>query len=427
MKKLLLILSMMVLMATMVFAVIPPTITELTENPYETYEAGCPVYVQGQNAIYDFCKSTGYDDVHLYNITTDEWSILATNINPSQGSLLKCEVYNDEIYCLKSGSINPNYLYFYHWNYATNQFDTLTTFDYTEGFGYLSCDLRPTTDEIWCHTYSYLGGLHSKIMKADISTETITEESAFSLSDEAYSCKFRNNDELWCGLGNNDEGGLVMKYVISTDTVTEIDTNYTYIYEYCRWYNDIFYCYGGIPDSNWVTLITDKIVYVDPSDNSFGLIDFPEWGTREVSMWDDSCINFDGGDWCDIAYQDDMNWYNTNQTLWLSWDGSGFPPVLCTPDWICTGYESCVSPLVNATCNSVFDNNACGEAYGGDYSEFTPQVCVYTNLEPYEPAHGIGDVTGLVVDFGVEMGVQYILFVGLIAVIGLGIWILKVM
>jgi len=43
-------------------------------------------------------------------------------------------------------------------------------------------------------------------------------------------------------------------------------------------------------------------------------------------------------------------------------------------------------------------------------------------LTPYTPTHGISSVTGLVIDFGVEMGVQYILFAGLIAIIGLGIW-----
>jgi len=43
-------------------------------------------------------------------------------------------------------------------------------------------------------------------------------------------------------------------------------------------------------------------------------------------------------------------------------------------------------------------------------------------LTPYTPTHGIGSVTGLLIDFGVEMGVQYILFAGLIAIIGLGIW-----
>jgi hypothetical protein len=46
----------------------------------------------------------------------------------------------------------------------------------------------------------------------------------------------------------------------------------------------------------------------------------------------------------------------------------------CTPDWSCNGYAAC---LINDTqvCNSVTDLNTCGESYGGDYSEFTPQAC----------------------------------------------------
>lgn len=48
----------------------------------------------------------------------------------------------------------------------------------------------------------------------------------------------------------------------------------------------------------------------------------------------------------------------------------------CTPDWVCAGYGACnISDL--APCNSTTDNNACGQAYTGNFSEFTPQSCDY--------------------------------------------------
>jgi len=48
----------------------------------------------------------------------------------------------------------------------------------------------------------------------------------------------------------------------------------------------------------------------------------------------------------------------------------------CIPDWVCSGYAPCnISNL--APCNETTDNNACGQAYSGDYSEFTPQSCNY--------------------------------------------------
>ena len=44
--------------------------------------------------------------------------------------------------------------------------------------------------------------------------------------------------------------------------------------------------------------------------------------------------------------------------------------------WVCSGYADC---LENDTqvCNAVSDNNNCGDSYGGDYSEFSPQSCIF--------------------------------------------------
>jgi len=55
---------------------------------------------------------------------------------------------------------------------------------------------------------------------------------------------------------------------------------------------------------------------------------------------------------------------------------NGVPP--CVPDWYCDAYEDiCVEGEAH-DCVSVLDNNACGEAYTGDYSEF--QTICHTDI-----------------------------------------------
>lgn len=44
-------------------------------------------------------------------------------------------------------------------------------------------------------------------------------------------------------------------------------------------------------------------------------------------------------------------------------------------------------------CNAVSDNNACGETYTGNYSEFLPQSC-----SGYAPQYATSDLVGLTFD-----------------------------
>lgn len=84
----------------------------------------------------------------------------------------------------------------------------------------------------------------------------------------------------------------------------------------------------------------------------YGVID-------EVALWDRA-----------LSADEIMSVY-TNETASVP-----YPYGLCTPNWVCDGYDSCnISNL--APCNSVTDLNSCGGAYGGDYSEFSPQSCNY--------------------------------------------------
>ena len=51
--------------------------------------------------------------------------------------------------------------------------------------------------------------------------------------------------------------------------------------------------------------------------------------------------------------------------------------LICVPNWTCNQYGSC---MVNSTqnCLNVTDQSQCGQAYGGDYSEFT-RHCIYSH------------------------------------------------
>lgn len=51
----------------------------------------------------------------------------------------------------------------------------------------------------------------------------------------------------------------------------------------------------------------------------------------------------------------------------------------CDPDWSCDGYDECVDPATNVSCNSVTDLNSCNTTYTGDYTEFEVQTCCYAN------------------------------------------------
>lgn len=64
--------------------------------------------------------------------------------------------------------------------------------------------------------------------------------------------------------------------------------------------------------------------------------------------------------------------------------GRDFFAPACSPSWECVGYEDCIEPAVNASCDTVNDTNNCGESYTGDYSEFEPAACVYEPEPPVE-------------------------------------------
>jgi hypothetical protein len=91
----------------------------------------------------------------------------------------------------------------------------------------------------------------------------------------------------------------------------------------------------------------------------------------------------------------------------------------CTPNWSCTGYGLCnISNL--RPCTSVTDLNVCGEAYGGDYSEFTPQACGV-----YAPSYDSEDLAPIAISGIGSFLVVLVSFAGIMAIGVIGTYVIK--
>jgi hypothetical protein len=87
-----------------------------------------------------------------------------------------------------------------------------------------------------------------------------------------------------------------------------------------------------------------------------------------------SCISVYDNASCGTTYTGDYTEF-ANQTGTCDY---------CTPEWLCTGYETCVSPATTASCDTVNDNNTCysitnltSDQYDGNYTEFNTTSCSY--------------------------------------------------
>lgn len=97
----------------------------------------------------------------------------------------------------------------------------------------------------------------------------------------------------------------------------------------------------------------------------------------------------------------------------------------CTPSWVCNGYGTCQVSTQSQACNSAADTNLCygltglpSDQYGGNYSEFPSQAC-------YTPGgYTAPDLSAIIIDGLGALGVFFIGFVALIAIIWLLGWLL---
>jgi len=121
-----------------------------------------------------------------------------------------------------------------------------------------------------------------------------------------------------------------------------------------------------------------------------------------------NCSDGDSDGICDNVFNDTT----TGTTQWYDLYplSSPAPYNPCTPDWECNGYEVCIEPLVNASCNSVLDLNTCGEAYTGNYSEFTPEVCDYGFSGDYDA----GDIARATISGIATFLITFSFFIGIL-------------
>jgi hypothetical protein len=247
--------------------------------------------------------------------------------------------------------------------------------------------------------------------------------------------------------------------VLQADTISQLQINAELTGE-LQWYywtpsvqqtlnqsQDYWLCiyYNG-DEPNYIQMAGASTDYGSSSYNFWhtssggGIVDIP------FQVWEDTNISICTPEWdCsayDVCQSDDYQYCNAVLDInecGVPYEGnySEYTPLscdFCTPTWTCTGYEACVDPMAEAVCNEVEDGNTCGEEYSGDYSEFDAQSCVYppstpqnNSLTGYVPAHSSSDVGGLVVDFSVEFGMQMVALAGLVALVGLGVWAMRIL
>jgi len=441
MKKLLIILSMLLLLSTIVFAQEVPTISSVSNvSGQQTEASGFQVSSDGQI----FAINNG---ISSYNLTTDTFTqiysddVLNSNLiftyNPNDNMLYYIGRNNfNERRAFKinldgSGKINLTTDYTWLGNPTTNKYVAL----------------NPTTEKI----YLIGGGLpqYFGLHEYNIITDTWTKLNSFNNSgDYLYSSKClvrESENNLYCFGGTDDSGDYYSEIVYKFDIDTNISSTFTLP---LGWYDGLLHYYepyvyimagetsrgGGLPQNNtmWFNLNTDTSGELI---NPFGV---PYEGYQTCFQYDD--LN----SYCLGAYVTDA-WAEDLSLNKLTWS--------CVEDWS-PSYSAC-SISDNQTL-SYTDNNACGTFIDLPLDDGTVSNCNYCTIDYTETVdncattydynnygaccgltgfpddctlpnnvtdcvgvHSTEDIPNVVIDFGVEFGREFIALAGLIVVIGL--------
>jgi len=158
-----------------------------------------------------------------------------------------------------------------------------------------------------------------------------------------------------------------------------------------------------------------------------------EDASGDVFFYDNNFFGFD-------TWIDDYTDYPTYAVTWcvgctgntgVNYFGDAGDPLAgtcCAEDWTEDDYTC---PVEEEYTSTYTEGNSCDNYFDTYYTGYcdlpaqngTTQNCTYT----WSPTHETSDISGLVIDGGVELGVQYIRFVGLIALVGIGIWALNML
>lgn len=175
----------------------------------------------------------------------------------------------------------------------------------------------------------------------------------------------------------------VYNYLIDT-TQPFISSIEPVIFNTTTYTNDVMHIYGNTTNYQIVNV---SIVILYPNATELYANETTSFLDPTVHTWD---WNFNtsfmpNGDYEMFIYSEDLL-SNINQKYITFEVGN------CNPDWVCSGYSVCnISDL--SSCDTVMDNNGCGQAYSGDYSEFSPQACNYCsyNIQQYNVTACIND------------------------------------
>lgn len=384
MKKLIALLTFIVLMTTMAFAQVESVSKLYDTGEFEAY-LGCVLY-EDTNTIYCFGGDDTGGNIFSYDLDTNTLTAETETI-PTQMNYAYHEVfyYGGLIYILNSAG---NKIYSY--NPATDTITDITPLNYpTDDSTGMCCQLKEGTDEIYCAgAGTYTDGT---IFKYDIGDATLTELQTSMVVPTTYQgCALAGN--VFYQFGGYYYGGVslyldnVSSYNIFTDTQSVLSPMPVDTLPFC----------DGI-NCNW------------------------QDGSCEYRQEDNRIYCYAGNDGDDYSNQYDLIFvYDIGTDAW------SIEPTLLYQEISGSG---CIAGY-NSTTTLCFGG---WEGINWDYSDdvfainyyFAPEIPpeeLNGGLTPYEPSHGITDVTGLVIDFGVEYGVQMIAMVGLIAVVGLGVW-----
>lgn len=212
------------------------------------------------------------------NLTlVDVGTIWRGNSQTTAWDVATCHYYSDNFYCAVQQDANSTFgIVELSGDYTTNSL--ISTHPQPTGNAETipttgACDLKPGTDEIYCWTNIAVNPVYNNMWKYDIGDNTWTllknipvplwQSPGLSENLANSGCTFRDNtDELWCYGGgefssSNFNYNLTI-YDTGLNTTTTIQNNgFDFIGGagiaaspvYCRWHNDVLYCYGIADES----------------------------------------------------------------------------------------------------------------------------------------------------------------------------------
>lgn len=359
----------MILMTAVAYAQVEPTVTNITYTNTGNFQfVGSidGVMCIGISDHENWCYGNNYEYIWIYDKDTYE---VTNPYNLTEDGLSGdlpefCEFYEGDgyIYCFTSPDDN------FKVDVATGTKTPLANRTPTdESFPAPSCDVRPNTDDIYC--IGQHGGTGNPMRVYDIGTDSWTYPMNLNYSAFWLSCDFVD-DDTWVCYGGYDGSwntlDTLFEYHVPTNTTTIISTGQKFTSGSCNAISGILYCMFGVDDDAGTPL--DEIFYYNATSNTFGTL---------------------------------------STTLPVEFVLYGHAGLMGTTIANMGGY----SGLGYDNSNDIF------EVY------FDIPLPPEPEVEEWTPQHSISDVTGLVIDFGVEFGLQAIALAGLIALVGIAVWV----